>query len=377
MLKLVNLISQEEEVRKISVSRQFVTDSNATLIADFLRQEYPEANEGREEPVLEGVMSEMIGSRQVRLAGVPSPESLVAMRDVVRSCIRSGHPIPCLVVSGPKKTKVNEGVDLAELSAMKMLACLNKRVMKHFSPGIVVRVRLEDTTGLYLEEGVEGLTESMERYINGFTVLASVLGYEFIIPVREHTLMTIEQLRQAADKIFPLLMAYLKDSQAIEEEQWPSLESWQKLQATGWQGLIPREMREYYHARYSHLFPEFGADERLVVTAKYLAGTLARYQLKALGNDPSLPGFFQINFAPPVPGIPKSLVSTRLYYRTVPLNQTKRHIPFWRAKGVLKLNGKARISLLSWNEPFDCFPFAVSFSNGTDSVSVQSDYVLG
>ena len=364
------------ETKKVMILGKFIEDPNAELIAAFLRQEYPEMNEGKAEPILEGVMGEMIGSRQVRLAGVPTPESQVAMREVVRACINAGHPIPVLVVSGPKKTTVGESIDLAELSALKILSCLNKRVKVYFPQGIVVRIRLEDTTGYYLEEGVKGLRESIDRYIGDFAALIRVVGYDFITPVREQTLMNEAQLREAADRISPLIMSYLIDSEAVDESKWEELDSWKKLRATGWQGLIPREMRDYYHARYQHLFPQYGQHERFMVTAKYLAGTLARYQLKATGADQSWPGFFQINFAPPVPGIPKSLVSTRLYYRTVPLNQTKRHIPFWRAKGVLKLNGSARISLLSWNEPSECSPFAVSFSNKTEAVTVRSDYVL-
>lgn len=362
--------------RKIAVPEEFLDDPNAGLIADFLRQEYPDMNEGKEKPILECVMREIIGSRQVRLAGAPTLESQVAMREVVRACIKAGHPIPVLVVSGPKKTVTGESIDLAELSALKMLTCLNKRVKVYFPQGIVVRIRLEDATGYYLEEGVQGLRESIDRYIGDFTALIRVLDYSFITPIREQTLMSESQLRETAGKILPLLISYMNDSEGIEEAKWEGLDAWKRLKETGWQGLIPREMRDYYHARYRHLFPQYGPRERMTVTAKYLAGTLARYQLKATGVDPSWPGFFQINFAPPVPGIPRSLVSTRLYFRTVPLSHTKRHMPFWRAKGVLKLNGSARISLFSWNEPFDYNPFSVRFSNEAEGVMVRSDYVL-
>ena len=135
-------------------------------------------------------------------------------------------------------------------------------------------------------------------------------------------------------------------------------------------------MRDYYHKCYAHLFPDYTENQRLAVIAKYMAGTLARHQLQATGVDKSWPGHFQINFAPPIPGIPKSLVSTRLYYRTVPLSQSKRHMPFWRAKGILKLNGEVRVSLLNWSEPADLNPFVLVFSNGQDMVTVKSDYVL-
>jgi hypothetical protein len=360
---------------EVSIADGFSADSNSDIIAAFVRKEFPEVLNEQPESILDGVMAEMIGTRQVRLAGRPTPESEVAMRDVVRKCVQQGHPIPVLVVSDPKKPIIGESIDIAELSALKMLECLNRRVKVYFPPGITVRIRLEDSTGCYLEEGVVGLHETMERYIGDFCTLTRVLGYDFIEPVREQTLMSAEQLRIAADKIFPLLMAYLVESDPLPDDQWQSLGSWKQLAEIGWQGSIPREMRKYYHERYQNLFPEYDESKRLAVTAKYLAGTLARYQLKATGVASSWPGFFQINFAPPVPGIPESLVSTRLYYRTVPLGHTRRHLPFWRAKGFLKLNGETRISLASWSEPLDFNRFAISFSNGEETVIVRSDYV--
>lgn len=361
----------------VGVDSEFVDDPNGQVITSFILQEYPQICDETRESTVENIVEEMIGSRQVRLAGRPTPESEVAMRKVVRSCVENKCPIPVLVVSGPKKTVVGESVDLAELSALKMLACLDKRVKAFFAPGITVRIRLEDTTGYYLEEGVEGLHETIERYVNDFSVLVRVLGYgDFIEPVRERILMTESQLREAAGEVFPLLLSYLQDSEHLEESEWGKLGSWKRLSDTGWQGMIPREMRQHYHGRYSRLFPGCGEEDILRLIAKYMAGTLARYQLRATGAIDSWPGFFQINFAPPVPGIPKSLVSTRLYYRTVPLCHTKRHMPFWRAKGIMKLNGSVRLSLVSWGEKLDINPFVLTFSDGAESVNVRSDYVL-
>ncbi len=362
--------------KRVAVVNDYFDDPNRDLIVSYLYQEFPETNEGKPEPILEGVMKEMIGSRQVRSVGAPTLESQVAMREVVRACIKAGHPIPILVVSGPKKTETSASIDLAELSALKVLACLNKRVKAYFPQGIMVKLRLEDITGYYLEEGVVGLHKSIDRYIGDLSALIRILGYDFITPVCERELMMESQFRKTAGDIFPLIMSYLTDSEAIDESKWEELDSWKKLSAVGWQSTIPSEMRYYYHTRYQHLFPEYGVNARLAVTAKYFAGTLARYKLNATGVDPSWPGYFQINFATPVPGIPNTLTKTRLYYRTVPFNESKRHIPFWRAKGVLKINGSIRTSLLCWNEPFDCTPFAINFSNANETVTVQSDYLI-
>lgn len=361
--------------RRIFVDDEFSDDPNARDIASFLRAEYPEILNKEQETVMESVVAEMIGTRQIRLGSRPTPESEVAMRDVARRCIEVGHPIPVLVVAGPKKPLRDESIDLAELSALKMLACLNARVMAYYPPGITVNIRLEDATGYYLEEGTDGLHRSIENYIRDLSTLIKILGYDFIKPVREQTLVKPETLRQAAETLRPLFVSYLTDSDQLPEDQWENLGSLKELSKVGWKGLITRNTRRYYLERYQRLVPGYDEKQGILMMAKYFAVTLARYQLKATGVENSWPGFFQINFAPPIPDTPKSLTSTRIYYRTVPLKHTDRHMPFWRAKGYLRLNGETKISLASWNEPFEYKKLAITFTDGMDSVRVQSDYL--
>jgi hypothetical protein len=362
--------------RDISVIDDFSEDPNKGVITDFMRMEFPEVIGSQQESVVGGVVAEFIGSRQVRLGGRPTPESEVAMRAVARDCIFRQRPIPVLVGAGPKKPVSGASIDIAELSALKTLACLNKRIQVYYPPGIVVRIRLEDATGYYLEEGVKGLHDSIERYIGDFCALTRILGYNFISPVRERDLVDPAKLKFAADQISPLILDYLQESESVPEDQWQNLGAWKRLHKIGWQGSISNEARKYYDERYRKLFPEMTGKERIELTAKYFGNTLARYQLHATGALSSWPGYFQINFAPPIPGVPKELTTTRIYYRTVPQKHTDRHMPFWRAKGYLRLNGTTKISLASFHEKLNFNPFAVVFSNGKETVSVQSDYVL-
>ena len=149
------------------------------------------------------------------------------------------------------------------------------------------------------------------------------------------------------------------------------------LQGLGWSGTIPPEMREYYHHRYSTLFPNMTELERLEAIARYFASTLARRRLNATADNPEWNGkFIQINFAPPTAGDDMKRTATRLFYRTVPMSHTKKHLPFWRAKGYLKLNGQARISLATWHEPLELTPFEVELSRGTDTVTIRADYMI-
>ena len=202
---------------KVNVCERNVFDPNSTMITNFMVHEFPELHNGNSATILEGVMTELIGSRQFRLAGRPSPENEVAMRELVRKCIATSHPIPILVVSGPKKSISQESIDVAELSALKILACLNKRIKKHFFPGIVIRLRLEDITGLYLEEGTNGLQESMDRYTGDLEKIIRILDYNFIQPIRESMLVSENDFRQSADAIFSLLHDYLLASEAVDQ----------------------------------------------------------------------------------------------------------------------------------------------------------------
>jgi hypothetical protein len=46
------------------------------------------------------------------------------MLGLISECLFSERPIPILVPSGPKKPIVGRGVDVAELSVLKVLNCL-------------------------------------------------------------------------------------------------------------------------------------------------------------------------------------------------------------------------------------------------------------
>ena len=362
----------------ITVKSNRFDDPNLALITNFLQAEFPELHGCNVEARVEAIVEELIGSRQYRLAGKPMPESEVAIRDVVRIALEANKAIPVLIVGGPKKTLLHESIDVAELSALRILACINRKVQEHHGAGLDINLRLEDATGHYLEGTAPEMLTTMEQYTGDLAKLTRILGYDFINVIKETEIINPSVLAAEADTIFPVFLDYLKESTLISDPaKWADLSSFRKLQAYGWQGMIPPEMREYYHYRYSHLFPQYNELQRLEVVARYLGITLGRHRLKALGINPEWNGkFIQISFAPPIVGEPQNRISTRLYYRSVPLSHSKKHIPFWRAKGILKLNGSARISLANWNEPLDLNPFEVIISKGSESVVVKADYVI-
>jgi hypothetical protein len=353
-------------------------DPNGELIANFFRVEFPPLTGGNIESLVGIITSKMVGSRNYRLAGCPNPESEVAIRDVIRVSIESGKPIPVLVVCGPKKPVIGESIDIAELSALRILACVQRQVQEVYPVGLDIRLRIEDSTGYYLEGTSEIIHNSMEKYITDLSALIRILGYDnFITPIRETALGLYPIFRDTANRLLPLFENYLSKSSMMPQSEWTNLDSFKLLQEKGWNGIIPPEMREYYHHRYTLLYPLYNESERLDAIAKYFAITLARPRVNGIGANPEWNNkFIQINFAPPVNGEPLNRTTTRLYYRTVPFNHTKRHLPFWRAKGFLKLNGLVRISLATWNEELDLNPFEVELTKGIDKVIIKSDYII-
>jgi hypothetical protein len=110
--------------------------------------------------------------------------------------------------------------------------------------------------------------------------------------------------------------------------------------------------------------------------AKYLSHALVRKRLNIVGNG-GWEDYLSLTFVPPIPGEPKSRIQKRLYYRTLPENITSNHMPPWRARGFLSIDGdSARPRLASWNEKREYVNNTVTLVNGSGSVTIQADYEI-
>lgn len=109
-----------------------------------------------------------------------------------------------------------------------------------------------------------------------------------------------------------------------------------------------------------------------------VAGSLARHQLKATGSEESWgSNFIQLNFAPPAPGTPAAIGDRRVYYRTLPESMTRTHLPAWRARGYLKINGNdVTPKIASFSEELGLVPNTVVFSSNGEKVSVQAHQLI-
>jgi len=122
----------------------------------------------------------------------------VKMRDVVRRAVHEQRPIPVLIAVASVKVPFGHGIDLAELSAMRVLSRLQFCAQQYYSPGFQFRLRIEDLTELMLSGTADDVRQSISSYRENFMRLIRVLGYDFIVPVPESSMVEEAQLLDVA-----------------------------------------------------------------------------------------------------------------------------------------------------------------------------------
>jgi hypothetical protein len=231
-------------------------------------------------------------------------------------------------------------VDLAELSAIKTLVCLQENVKKVYEPGLNIRVRLENATGEYLE-GPEAIP-AMKLYCDGFGKLCRLMSHRigggtFLFP-RLETEGTAFNM-------------YLDCAKGLAESFQLAYDTGDDsgLAKVGWGGGLSDDWKRYLDGRYVKIYPHFTQQQRNEMASKYLGSLLARVKLGLRGNDPEwqIGGrHIEIGFALPAPNAP--LASCRIFYRTMSTRQTKLHMPFWRSKGFFRIvDGQMKMGLVA------------------------------
>src|SRR5436190_389180 len=348
------------------------TDPYFRLIAQSIAREFPTNFHGHAIDVVEVLTAEILGTKQQRHGPRPSPESLVAIRNVIRNNVREERPIPFLVPWGSLKPNWTS-IDLAELWALKMLQCLRGRVAAHYPPGVVFNLRVEDASAPNIFFDKQEQTRIASNiYSDDFEQLIKVLElHEMIVPVRETSIVTETFFTAEAEHILPFMLSYL----SLPDEAGTAFT---RLQELGWRGTIPPLMKQFYLELYVRLYPDDTDDQKLYRLARYLSGSLARKRLGMSGVPQRWDlGHIELSFMPIVPGT-EQFFGRRVYYRTLPSAITRNHIPPWRAKGFVVITGEdeVRQRLASFNEPQEYNPNTVTLVNGDKEVTVQADYIV-
>jgi len=343
-------------------------------IRNFFQTEFPVETEKSDSDVLELLTNAILASGKIRLGPKPNVESLYAIRQTLQSVMKNSEPVPFLMPWGSEKPRSFQTVDMAEVVAIKTLVCLQNRVQKVYPPGVHIRVRVEDATAPSLfHNRMEAARTDAMVYTESLLRLNKVLETSFIEFVPESYMVFEADFNGELEQVVPLFEDYLFASHGIPESEWEALQSYQDLMAIGWRGTMPSEQRDHYLSVYRRLYNMTDADS-LKLLARYFAQSLIRRKMNMLGNK-EWTDYLGLSFVGPIPGDPTSASSKRVFYRTMPENMSRLHMPPWRAKGYFRIDdGLPKVKLASWSEDRDYTPAVITLTNDNLSVSVRADY---
>lgn len=361
-----------------SVQMTITTEHDiAEPIRGFFMQQFPVGVAANKDAKVDLVTDALVSNGQVRFGPAPTPEGLNVIRAVVQCAIDRGAPIPILTPWGSKKPENDASIDIAEMGALKQLACLQARVQQHYEPGVQIRLRIEDASGYHLYADEEGSAPAIDRYTKDFCDLVRVMGLHFIEPVPENSLFSADEFATRTNEVAVVMDEYLKATEGAADHAGQS-EVRDRLRAmTGIRGDIAPDQREYYYRLYRGLYQGIDQGGLQAKLAQYLSGALVRNKIGGRGEDPSWKGkYVQVTFAPPVPGSPPEMVRHFLYYRALPSRSA--HTPPWRAKGYFEMRGRqATPKVASWRAcPAGLGSCVVELNNGNSNVAVTADYVV-
>lgn len=353
------------------------------LICQYFQTTFPKIVQQTKSSLLEIISLMLFGTKENRYGPIPSPENQVVVRNVIKTAIERNEPIPILVPWGSRKAVAAASIDIAEVSALNQLISLDNAIKEFYPSGLRINIRIEDIGGYWLfrEEGTGSITnnDSVLSYSEDLTTLIHILrGDSLIDPVWESTLMNGPEYFRCVDNYSVLIDGYLRYS---EDNQnlgiGPAFESLNEL---GWKGEIPLEQRDYYYSTYEKLYPNANHIQNRKRLADYLGGAMVRYKLNGRGEPKTDYGHIQLTFIQPIPGTPTSINSNILYWRSVPMSQSRTNISPWRAKGYLHISGNdVKTKITNWGntELIDQLQSgSVSISDDLRSVKVKVDYLI-
>lgn len=346
------------------------TDPYLPILDGFLVKEFP-GTATKKESVFEALCSEIFGTKQTRYGPFPSPEIQVTIRSVVDHYFVQNKAIQFLVPWGCSKQGEFE-LDILELFALKSLHCLSKRIREIYPPGVEITLRLEDATDIALFG--ESYRPKIEKYRDSMKQLVESLDYSDIwVRTECGDLMRETEFLDHVEMFKFLFEDYIRVSDIYGIEPAKDTIAFFSLQRMGWTGDIPLEQRKYYRQTYRTFYPNLSEQEITKLMATYFSCSLARNYLKGTGK-PKSGKFIQINFSLPVPGLPETFSTNRMYYRTVPEKFTHKHKAPWIGRGYIKIEegNCCKIKIADFNESIDLIPH--TFSIGT--VKVQAPYTV-
>lgn len=321
------------------------------------------------------IVDRLIDTEETRIGNPPEGAAKNQLVKEANLCIEKNSPLILVGIYGtPRHLDHPElnSAQLADLSAIMMVQGALDRVYSAHMPGAQYRIVDENLTALWLdlaqhpsgEKGKDNFKLIYKKYFEDRSRLLKTLEKEGLINSgnTKIELLSEADLYESARKkegplhvspeedfltkceaIRPEMLNYLTSSGEIfkklygeDDRQWISsednIELWEKcqkliketneylaLKETGWQGLIPPEMRKYYLEKFRTIIgnANLKADDQTLLfhVATYLSSTLAKYKAGTLTEGiPAGSPIIKVPLVRPVDGRPtthQSLIPQR------------------------------------------------------------------
>ena len=324
------------------------------------------------------IVDRLIDTDETRIGASPQGEAKNRLIQEAELAIKKDCPLALVGIYGTPRDLDRPEINTAQLSdmsAIMMVQAAMDRVYSAHMPGATYRAVDEDLTALWLdiaqhplgEKGAENFKSIYKKYFEDRKRLINTLEKEGLINIGNTKIELLsesdlygetwkkkgslylppdEDFLVKCEAIRPQIINYLTSSGEIfqkfygeDDKQWlgteddPSL--WNKcqdaiketneykvLEATGWQGLIPPEMRKYYLEKFRCILGDAtlkANDPNLLFhVATYLSSTLAKHQAGTLteGVQAGTP-IIRVPLVRPVDGRPSTHQSL-IPLRTMP-----------------------------------------------------------
>jgi len=193
----------------------------AVLIEQYIAQQFPSLVNVTGENLVDILTTILIGNKDTRFGPTKSPESLVVIREVIRESIENNVAIPILMPWGSMKCDYTSNLDVSELLAINTLVKLSEVVKKYYAPGLHIRIRVEDYSGMALFSYPKQLDTEVipivEEYCNKLEDLITILGGDSIEPIRESNMENVALFLPTVDSFIPIFKEYLTLTQSTED----------------------------------------------------------------------------------------------------------------------------------------------------------------
>ena len=264
----------------------------------------------------------------------PSNETLERIKNNISNCINTSSPIGIVISWGCIKTPnfCQDGIDIAEFIALEQFININQKVLEYYDKGMEFNIFLGDEW----YDFIYGYRKGIEDYCSGFEKLIEIMNLENIQVSRLSYIINYsdkDRLIEKAKRYFESLKWYWSDSEKIPEKDWTKLESYNSLVKTGFKGILPNIMREFFIDKMNRYLPNAGFQEKLEAIWRYFAYGLMIIDEDLLGRNKCAIDFSLIS---PPPGAPdKCIFDHRLRMRSMPYEATKKGYAPWVSGGII------------------------------------------